>query len=240
MASCTRTTCSKITSWDGDDRAEELRAKQGKEGDHSCQLCFVQRKSAHLADPLRMLRQKHLQRMQLLRYPFDVIQPIHTDDNLAPSKPLLQALKSRLHRIFSEAIDELHRLDPDGIRADLSVAAFQGDPVWHGLEAEDTGAGGEEVSGIVVGVEAVQSLASREKQYGATYPMRSHCRTPRRISLRTGRILRPSASSHRVRSAHTGRSRSTGTGYARRTLSEPPPSPSPSPPSPASETPTNP
>ena len=97
--------------------------------------------ATHLADPLRVLRQEYLQRVQLLRDTLDVVQSVHTNDDLASLEPLLECLESVLDGIALESIDKLHRLDTDGICADLGVSSLELDAVGHGLQAEDTGAG---------------------------------------------------------------------------------------------------
>ncbi len=117
-----------------------------------------------------MLRQEHLQRVQLLRYPFDVIQSVYPDDNLAPAEPLLQALQSLLDSISPKTIDELHGFDPDGICPNLSISTLELNPVWHGFQAENTGAGGEEVTGVVVCMEAGHILSKESEVLKADIP----------------------------------------------------------------------
>jgi hypothetical protein len=110
----------------------------------------------HLSDPLWMLGQKHLERMQLLRDALDVVQPVHADDDLATLEPVLELFEPVVDLGVAQSVDKLHRLDTDGVSPDLGVSAFKLDSVGHGLEAEDAGARGEEVAGVVVCVEAAR------------------------------------------------------------------------------------
>ena len=51
----------------------------------------------HLSDPFRVLGQKQLQSMKLLRNTLDIIQSIDTDDELDTVEPLLELLNPLLH-----------------------------------------------------------------------------------------------------------------------------------------------
>lgn len=104
-----------------------------------------------------MLSQEDFERVELLGDTLDVIQTVDTDDNLASLESLLQRLESVLHSVLTETLDELHGLDTDWVSTNLSVSAFEFDTVWHSRQPENSGAGGEEVSSIVVGVETRMS-----------------------------------------------------------------------------------
>lgn len=115
----------------GEQKARDARGDRGASVDTT----------THFADPFRVLRQEHLQGVQLLRDTLDIVQSVHTNDDFASLEPLLECLESVLDGIALESIDELHRLDTDGICADLGVSSLELDAVGHGLQAEDTGAG---------------------------------------------------------------------------------------------------
>jgi hypothetical protein len=106
-----------------------------------------------LADPLGVLVQKGLERVQLLRDTLDVIQSIDSDDDLDALETLLQLSQTLLYGGLLETLDELHGFDTDGEGTDVSVSTLEPETVGHGRQPEDTGAGRQEVSGIVVGVE---------------------------------------------------------------------------------------
>lgn len=112
--------------------------------------------------------------------------------HFAPFKPLFKRTNTINHLWFPNHVDKLRRIDPDRKRTDLGISTFKFNPIRKRLEAEDTGTGGEKVSGIVVRVEPAVS-AGDSLPIGhmdlITYPMRSHCKTPSKISRRTGRIL---------------------------------------------------
>lgn len=108
---------------------------------------------AHLANPLRVLRQKDLQCLQLLRNTLDVVQPVHAHDDLASLESLFQLLQPRLNSRTTQTLDELRGVDTDRVGADLGETTLKFDTVRLGLETEDTRAGGKEVSSVVVCVE---------------------------------------------------------------------------------------
>jgi hypothetical protein len=95
--------------------------------------------------------------MQLLGNALDVVQPVHANYDLATLEPVLELLEPVVDLGVAQAVDKLHRLDTDGVGADLGVSALKLDSVGHGLEAEDAGARGEEVTGVVVCVEAARA-----------------------------------------------------------------------------------
>jgi len=109
--------------------------------------------TAHLSDPFRMLFQEQLKRSHLLRYPLDVIQSVNTDNQLDAAEPLLELLNSPFDLRFLDAIDELFGVDTDGEGADVAVLPIELNTVRHGGKREDACARGEEVAGIIVGVE---------------------------------------------------------------------------------------
>ena len=127
----------------------------------------------YLADPFRMLRKEHLESMKLLRDTLDVIQTVDTDDDLDPIESLFECLEflldgirfETLHRIDCQIlsqryipdvshIDELLGVNADWESAHMGVSALIEETVGHGGHTENAGTGGEEMAGIVVGVEA--------------------------------------------------------------------------------------
>ena len=81
------------------------------------------------------------------------LRPLEYDTHLAPLKPLLQSPNPINHLGLPNHIRKLRRVNTDRERPDLGIPAFKLDTVRHRLEPEDPGAGGKEVSGIVVCVE---------------------------------------------------------------------------------------
>ena len=61
----------------------------------------------HFADPLRMILQERLESVQLLRYTFDVIQSIDTDDDLDTFESTLQTLDPFLDAFAFQTVLEL-------------------------------------------------------------------------------------------------------------------------------------
>lgn len=101
-----------------------------------------------------MLFQEQLECSHLLWYPLYVIQSVDADNEHDVAESPLELLDSRLNLWFLDAINELFGVDTDGKGADVAVLAIELNTVGHGGKREDTGARGEEVAGIIVGVEA--------------------------------------------------------------------------------------
>ena len=151
-----------------------------------------------LADPFRVLVQESLERVKLLRYTLDVIQSVDTDNDLDALESLFQLSQTFLNGRLLETVDELHGFDTDREGTDVSVSSLEPKTVGHGGKTEDTGARRQEVSSVVVGVEtdhnvgkgiSVPPLTSYHTRMPATHPIKSHCNTPNKISLLTGKIL---------------------------------------------------
>lgn len=119
---------------------------------------------SHLSDPFRVLLQEKLKRSHFLGYALDIIQTIDTNNQLDAAESPLELLDPRLDLRFLNAIDELLGIDADGEGADVAVLAIELDTVGHRGEREDTRAGGEEVAGIVVGVEADEVTVENTQQ----------------------------------------------------------------------------
>lgn len=58
----------------------------------------------HLADPLRVLGQEQLERMQLLRHALDVVQPVDAHDDLDAAEPVLELLDPLLNALLLQVL----------------------------------------------------------------------------------------------------------------------------------------
>lgn len=110
----------------------------------------------NLAPPLRMLAQKHLHGVQLLRDTLDVIQSVDTDYDLAALEGLLQLLDSLLDGVLLQPVGELVHVDTDGEGPHVNEPALVLYPVGQRVHVENPLHGGEEMSCVVVGVEPDQ------------------------------------------------------------------------------------
>jgi hypothetical protein len=108
----------------------------------------------HLADPLGVLGQEDLKRVQLLRDTLDVVEPVDADNELDTLKALLERLDALLDGRLLEGLVELAGLDADWEGADVGVATLDEDAVRHRREAKNTRAGRQEVPRVVIRVEA--------------------------------------------------------------------------------------
>ena len=88
-----------------------------------------------------MLLQEQLERSHLLRYPFDVIQSVNTNDQLDAAESPLELLDSRLDLRFLDTIDELFGIDTDGEGTDVAVLPIELNTVGHSWKRENTRAG---------------------------------------------------------------------------------------------------
>lgn len=95
----------------------------------------------NFADPLGVLGKESLECLEFLRYTFDVIQTVNTDDDLDTLKSSFQRTKTLDNGFFLKTFDKLVRVDTDGIGADLAVSAVKFNTVRLSLETEDTGTG---------------------------------------------------------------------------------------------------
>lgn len=64
----------------------------------------LKERTAHLADPFRVLAQEQLERMQLLRHTLDVIQPIDAHNDLDAAEPVLELFDPLLHTILLQIL----------------------------------------------------------------------------------------------------------------------------------------
>lgn len=88
-----------------------------------------------------MVLKESLERMQLLRYALDIVQPIHSHDDLDSLKPPFEHTYPFLDALATEAFLELSRLDTDRVCAHVHVTSFEFGAVGHRRQAEDTCAG---------------------------------------------------------------------------------------------------
>lgn len=134
----------------------------------------------NFADPLGVLGKESLERLEFLRDTLDIVQTVNTDDDLDAIKPRFQRTEAFDNGFFLKTFDELVRVDTNGVGADLAISPVKFNTVRLSLETEDTGAGREEVSSIVICVESIQKddqlKGRREKKRDLeeTYPIRSH------------------------------------------------------------------
>lgn len=86
----------------------------------------------HFIIQLGMIIQKHVERFQLMRQTFDIVQPVNAQYHFDPTVLLLQLGNSRLHFRFAQRIVEFQRIDSDDefVCADESVLVLNlpGDP----------------------------------------------------------------------------------------------------------------
>jgi len=104
------------------------------------------------------LREKDLETLQFLGQTLDVIQSINTDNDLFTLKLGLQTPCSFANMRLLDGFDECIWVDTDRKGSDLCESTFKVDSVRFGLESEDTGAGGQEMSSVVVCVEPGRQL----------------------------------------------------------------------------------
>lgn len=107
-----------------------------------------------LAPPLRVLREEHLERVQLLRHALDVVQAVDAHDELDALEFAPQRGDALLDLGLLQALGELLRVDAYREGADGDELPLELDAVGGGVGLEDARAGAEEVAGVVVGVEA--------------------------------------------------------------------------------------
>lgn len=86
-----------------------------------------------------MLSQKHFQCVQLLRKSLNVVETVHADQDLTALESLFELLEPLLHLVGFEPIDELHRVDSNGVCPDLSITTLKLNAVGHCFETKDAG-----------------------------------------------------------------------------------------------------
>ncbi len=108
--------------------------------------------------------------------------------------------RTAAHLVSRERLEEARRVDADRERADRRESAVVVDAFRVALEAQDAGARGLEVAGVVVDVQPCANNRSEQIQSPRAYneteenlkgsrdsvPMRSEASTPRRTSSRYG------------------------------------------------------
>lgn len=63
-------------------------------------------KRTDLADPLGVLGEEQLQRVQLLRHTLDVVEAVHADNEFDALEAALKRLDARLNRLFLEVLSK--------------------------------------------------------------------------------------------------------------------------------------
>lgn len=109
------------------------------------------------------MREKDLETLQFLGQTLDVIQSINTDNDLFTLKLGLQTPCSFSNMGFLDGFDECIWVDTDREGSHLCESTFKVDTVGFGFESENTGAGGQEMSSVVVGVKPGRQLGFHEE-----------------------------------------------------------------------------
>ena len=120
----------------------------------------------NLADPLGVLGQEDLERVELLGHALDVVEAVHTDDELDALELAAQRGYALLHLGLLESLDELVRVDADGEGADGDELALPVDAAGGRRRAEYPRAATQEVAGVVVRVEADEVAVEQAGEEG--------------------------------------------------------------------------
>lgn len=88
----------------------------------------------HLADPVWVFFEKNLKGMKLLRYALDVVESVHTDDDLDAFVLRLETSNTLLHFWLLQALFEFARVDANGERASSHDFSMEGDSIWRGFK----------------------------------------------------------------------------------------------------------
>jgi hypothetical protein len=100
------------------------------------------------------LSEEDLETLELLGQTLDVVQSVDTDDDLFALEFGLQVSGPLEDTGPLDGFDESIRVDTDGEGSDLGKSTFILDSVGLGRDLENSGAGREEMSSVVVGVES--------------------------------------------------------------------------------------
>ena len=84
----------------------------------------------HLANPFRMVTEKHLQRVQFLGHTLDVVEPVDTDHQLHALELLFQHGNPFLHLLLFQALLELLRINANREGAAGDDLALEFNAVW--------------------------------------------------------------------------------------------------------------
>jgi hypothetical protein len=183
-----------------------------------------------LADPLGVLREEELERVQLLRDALDVVEPVDADDDLDALEAALERREAVLDDLLLQVLrgesasglgprartrggqaahgDEALGVDADGEGADVRESPFELDAVGHRRQAEDARARGEEVPRVVVRVEADQVRVEDAEQDLAADREDSARGRPSDTEAREGHAEGPTGRSPTRGRACAGKSRS--------------------------------
>jgi hypothetical protein len=113
-----------------------------------------------LFDPFGVLSEEDFETLELLGQTLDVVQSVDTDDNLLALEFSLQVSGPLEDTGPLDGFDESIRVDTDGEGSDLGESTFILDSIGLGRDLENSGAGREEVSSVVICVESVYKLQS--------------------------------------------------------------------------------
>mmetsp|Transcript_40733 Transcript_40733/g.67366 ORF Transcript_40733/g.67366 Transcript_40733/m.67366 type:complete len:529 (+) Transcript_40733:1744-3330(+) len=147
-----------------------------------------------LALPLGVPLKEQLEAQQLVGHALDVVQPVHAQQDLAPLESLHQLLDAGDGGGLGQLVGDVVRVDADGVHAEGHEVVPVLDAPRGGLDLQHPGAGGEEVAGVVVGMEphevragqTLQQLVAhgqdavdlRAWEWGVEEPADSHARRP--------------------------------------------------------------
>ena len=115
--------------------------------------------------------------MKLLRNTLDIVKPVDTDDDLDAIEALLKGRNTLLNGLFLQVLrvkqkkpskedatmdvaeEDAHpykrsRVNSNRESSNVGKPTLKLDSIWHGRKRENAGAGREEVTGIIIGVEA--------------------------------------------------------------------------------------
>ena len=130
----------------------------------------------NLSNPLRVLGEEEFKCVKLLGNALDIVKPVDTDDDLDAVEALFKGRDTLLNRFFLQVlrmkkksskedatmdIAEEHahpykrsRVNSNRESSDVGKPTLELDAIGHGRKGENAGAGREEVTCIIVGVEA--------------------------------------------------------------------------------------
>jgi hypothetical protein len=106
------------------------------------------------ANPLRVVGQEDFQSVKFLRYALDVIETIHTDNQFDAFELFLQDLNPLLDLLLLQTLGELVGVNANRKSTNRDDLAFKFYSIGCGSQVQYSGATAEEVSCIVIGMEA--------------------------------------------------------------------------------------
>ena len=140
----------------------------------------------HLVPPLRVLLQELLERQQLLRDALDDVEPVNAQHHL-PSRIAVQQLRGVGSHVGPlQSRGEALRVDADGEGGDAGQGAGVLDSLRCPFQPQDAGAGGDEVPGVVVGVEPDEICLQHRAEH-----LLAHGQGAVDLGTREGRVQKP-------------------------------------------------